>query len=295
MGNVSLLTALFVAGIAWLPFALLAYDPYIVERLRPCAPKFVFQLRLRLEAGDPSVPATRSALWARDRRGCARALQARARHNCGGRCSLVFVGDSILESLAGGSCYDPKLQSPAARQAFEAALPKRWQAAILAGGGDQTQHTLRHLDLCLPALHTPRAFFVLLGSNNLVLQGSMTPAQTLRGLRAVVDALQRGHPGAVVMLHAILPRSNDQAHFQKDPSKFFQRKIDRTNQLIRDFAEGNKSVVYIDCGGVFPRGTGQATRALMPDFIHPNPEGYRRWFRCLVPIFGRVLNETVPG
>lgn len=292
MRKLGVVAASCVAGLACLPFALLSYDPYFVDRLRPYFPVFVINLRLRLEAGDPTVPKARSMLWAKERRACAAALLSRARQNCGGeRCGVVFVGDSILDGLTGLNCYDPSARLPLLKSAFDAALPRHWRPLVIAGSGDQTQHVLWHLERCLPELRSPRAFFILLGSNNLALMGSMTPEETLRGLRAVVQALRLAHPNSVVLLHSILPRFNDQALFQKDPSRTFQAKIDKANRLIAEWARPS-GVFHVDCNAIFPRGTGQDARALMPDLIHPNAEGYRRWFRCLVPIFRRALNET---
>mmetsp|Transcript_102935 Transcript_102935/g.320777 ORF Transcript_102935/g.320777 Transcript_102935/m.320777 type:complete len:332 (-) Transcript_102935:17-1012(-) len=292
MWKLGVVAAACVAGLSGLPFALLAYDPYFVDRLRPYFPGSVVKLRLRLEAGDPTVPLYRSVFWAKDRPACAATLLERARHSCGGRCDIVFVGDSIVDSLTGGNCYEPEVMVQSLRRPLLEELPARWRPLVLAAGGDQTQHTLWHLRRCVPVLKPPRVFVLMLGSNNLALQGSMTPEDTVRGLGAVVQALRAAHPRAPVLLHSILPRANDQALFQKDPRKFFQVKIDKANGLLPGLARRTPGVFHVDCTRVFPRGIGRDARAVLPDLIHPNAEGYRRWLRCMVPILGRALNAT---
>eukprot|EP00747_Dinoflagellata_sp_TGD_P186908 gnl/TRDRNA2_/TRDRNA2_44283_c0_seq1.p1 gnl/TRDRNA2_/TRDRNA2_44283_c0~~gnl/TRDRNA2_/TRDRNA2_44283_c0_seq1.p1 ORF type:complete len:239 (+),score=28.59 gnl/TRDRNA2_/TRDRNA2_44283_c0_seq1:64-717(+) len=209
-----------------------------------------------------------------------------AKQNCGGQCDIVFVGDSITEALIGQHCYYAKPQEEE-RAAVMKAIPHEWRTLILAGGGDQTQHTLKKLEIFLPVLNNPRIFFVMIGTNNIGFTGGFNASETSAGVRTVVTAIREAHPDAQVLLHPILPRAQSAPDF-----RHMQATIDEANGEIQAFAlAAAPDVQYTDCNAVFPRGDTAEAHALMPDLLHPNAEGYRRWFACLVPKFKQSLSD----
>jgi len=113
----------------------------------------------------------------------------------------------------------------------------------------------------------------------------MSAIDTVRGVRAVVDALRLAHPMSNILLHSILPRADAKCIA-------CQATIDKTNAELKAFASAAGPVEHVDCGGVFPRGTGPEAKVLMPDHLHPSAEGYRQWFKCLHQTLARTLQDA---
>ena len=62
-----------------------------------------------------------------------------------------------------------------------------------------------------------------------------------------------------------------------------------TNALISQFPERDPDIHYIDIGDVYLDDEGKVKRELMPDFLHPNPEGYLRMFEALEDEIARLM------
>lgn len=166
-------------------------------------------------------------------------------------------------------------------------FPLRNRTLIVAGSMDQTQHTLYVLKEVLPALRRPRLFLVLIGTNNIG-TSLMTPTQSASGVRAVVGAIRSAFPGVKVLLHTQLPRWDEPEHQHRG---VLQRRLDVMDNELAGYARVEApEVELVNCSGVFPRGA--ALKALMPDFLHPNAEGYRRWLHCLGPVLDAALRTA---
>jgi len=246
-----------------------------------------------LEATDPAIPASRWVLTAPLYRSCFQAWVDRAASNCGGRCDIVFIGDSILEGLNGEWC-SYRLKFPGWQAVFHDYISGFWRSLVLAGASDQTQHTLKLLEATLPLLREPQIFFVMIGTNNIGPLGAFSAADTARGVRAVVDAIRAAHTHARVLVHSILPRSDI---FCAASRLQCQDTIEAVNGQLEAFArDAGRGVKHVDCSGVFALDGGPLSRTLMLDGLHPNADGYRRWFVCLQPLLMHELgNGDVEG
>lgn len=226
---------------------------------------------------DPTVPMPHPTVA--ERRAaprfyeCVEEKRTQAAANCGGRCDIVWVGDSLSEDMTGHKCYwDRAVPTGGPWSKF----PLRNRTLVVAGSMDQTQHTLYNLREVLPALQRPRLFFVLIGTNNIG-TSLMMPPQTLKGVTAVVSAIRTAFPGVKVILHTQLPRYDEPDH-----KGILQSRLDVLDALTARYAHTEvKGVEIMNCSGVFPRF--EKLKALMPDNLHPNAEGYRRWLQCLQP------------
>mmetsp|Transcript_26958 Transcript_26958/g.77352 ORF Transcript_26958/g.77352 Transcript_26958/m.77352 type:complete len:333 (-) Transcript_26958:28-1026(-) len=209
---------------------------------------------------------------------CAARMKEEAADNCGGEgCDVVFVGDSITEFMNGSYCYG---NSSVSDMRLTEIIPSDWRPLILAGAGDQTQHTLGHLGRSLPGLRSPRLFVVMIGTNNLGPTGRFSAEQTVTGIQAVAHAIRKAHPEARLMVHAVLPRTDAPV----------QEAIDKVNKLLGAWQE--PGVQFADCTDVFPKGmeNAPALSELAPDLLHPNKLGYKRWFQCLRPLIADQLS-----
>eukprot|EP00747_Dinoflagellata_sp_TGD_P143076 gnl/TRDRNA2_/TRDRNA2_176332_c0_seq6.p1 gnl/TRDRNA2_/TRDRNA2_176332_c0~~gnl/TRDRNA2_/TRDRNA2_176332_c0_seq6.p1 ORF type:complete len:352 (-),score=19.21 gnl/TRDRNA2_/TRDRNA2_176332_c0_seq6:42-1097(-) len=224
---------------------------------------------------------------------CRAKLIARAAENCGGLgCRLVLVGDSILDRILSERCYRGAPHKNSSHYFSmirkQVQIPESWRPLILAGSGDQTQHTLGHLNRTLPLLKTPQVFMVLIGTNNLGPPNCFSANQTAYGVRAVVELIRHRHPMSNILVHAILPRGEPHDN---------QPEIDETNAQLQAFYKSTSShhlTRFIDCGTVFPHRADDdaGMKRLMRDYTHPTDEGYAKWFSCLRPLFARAMNES---
>ena len=95
-------------------FAALEYDFDLVFEQFP-EPLFMFVRYF--EASDPRKPAPRNVMTSQRYQNCSEMMVHRAAANCGGRCKLVLVGDSITEAVSGEWCGVRGMVFPNRREA----------------------------------------------------------------------------------------------------------------------------------------------------------------------------------
>lgn len=265
------------------------------------------RLKMRVQ-GDllfaaPDAPRARSELDAPGAVPCTAVKRVRASRNCGGRCDVVLVGAAVTEALTGSYCYwaisgtsqcGPTycaLAEDEAGRAFRQAFPFHNRTLVLAGAGDQTFHTLAMLDEVLPVLKAPKVYSVLVGTDNLGFAGQGPSEPAFRGIRAVVQRLRAAHPESWVLLHALHPRYDDLANGIPVPPGPWNDRVGEVNEMLRRFAGSERErVVFVDCNHVFlDPSLGGSLQHVMPDYLHLNGEGYRRWFACWRPTLERAM------
>jgi lysophospholipase L1-like esterase len=128
-----------------------------------------------------------------------------------------------------------------------------------------------------------KVVILLAGTNNLEAIGFLrpnTPQQTAHGIAALISEIERRQPGAKILLIGILPRGQKST----DPVR---PKIQQTNALLAQL-DGQR-VRYIDIGQRFLEPDGSISATIMPDFIHPSPEGYRRLGDAVRPVLDEMM------
>lgn len=186
-----------------------------------------------------------------------------------GDVDLLFVGNSITHGWEStGKKYWDLYYAPR-------------KAMNLGFGWDWTQHVLWRLDRTDFSKISPKLAIVLIGTNNS--NGEDHTAEEIAdGIIAVVDRLQTRFPKMKILLLAIFPR---------EPGPCPQReKIEKANRLVSRIADG-KRIHFLDLGHLFLLEDGRLNQALMPDFLHPNEEGYRVWAEAMEPKIKELLGE----
>jgi len=194
------------------------------------------------------------------------AINARLRE---GDVNILFVGNSITHGWeTTGKKYWDQYYAPR-------------KAVNLGFGWDWTQHVLWRLDHTDFSHISPKLAVVLIGTNNS--NGNDHTAQEIAdGIIAVVDRLHTRFPKMKILLLAIFPR---------EPEPCTQReKIAEANRLASRIADG-KTIHFLDLGSLFLLKEGRLNQALMPDFLHPNEEGYRVWAEAMEPKIRELLGE----
>jgi lysophospholipase L1-like esterase len=174
------------------------------------------------------------------------------------RADVVFIGDSITHFWSG----EPKARRVAGKDSWE-----RWIAPHhpinLGYGWDRTENVLWRLRHGEVAGLKPKAFVVLIGTNNL--SGFNSPAETAEGVAEVCREIRRQAPQAKVLLLAILPR-------QAKPDATRQR-VTETNRLLA--AEHLRIAdAYLDLTAKLIEADGSILKETMGDYLHPTNKGY---------------------
>lgn len=174
------------------------------------------------------------------------------------RADVVLIGDSITHFWSG----EPKAKRVAGKDSWE-----KWIAPHhpinLGYGWDRTENVLWRLRHGEIAGLRPKAFVVLIGTNNL--SGFNPPAQTAEGVAEVCRELRRQAPQAKILLLAILPR-------QAKPDATRQRVTD-TNVLLKAQAP-QIADAYLDLTDKLVEADGSILKETMNDYLHPTNKGY---------------------
>ena len=139
----------------------------------------------------------------------------------------------------------------------------------LGVAGDMTQNVLWRLDHGELDGYRTRYVSLMIGTNN----GSDTPENRAKGIKAVLDKIAEKQPQATILLSPIFPSGAK----PDDPMRISK---DKTNAIIREFADG-KCIVWIDFNSKFLNPDGTIIEALMPDNLHPLEAGYMIWFDAI--------------
>jgi lysophospholipase L1-like esterase len=62
------------------------------------------------------------------------------------------------------------------------------------------------------------------------------------------------------------------------------------NNLVRTYAD-NQQVFFLDLSQIFLDNQGRLSRDLMPDYLHPNEEGYQVWADGMEDMLTRLWGE----
>jgi lysophospholipase L1-like esterase len=174
------------------------------------------------------------------------------------RADVVFIGDSITHFWSG----EPKAKRVAGKDSWE-----KWIAPHhpinLGYGWDRTENVLWRLRHGEVAGLKPKAFVVLIGTNNL--SGFNPPAETAEGVAEVCREIRRQAPQAKILLLAILPR-------QAKPDATRQRVTD-TNVLLKAQA-AQVADAFLDLTDKLVEADGTISKETMNDYLHPTNKGY---------------------
>ena len=178
---------------------------------------------------------------------------------------LMFVGDSITEGWEG-----------AGREVWKNYFGNRraWNFGI---SGDTTKHVLWRLENTPLEKIAPKMVVVLIGTNN-----GDTPLETAGGIETIVRLLEEKFPAAKILLLDVFPRGET----PDDPARI---RIEAINANLANRFDADERVVRMNLADQFLAADGTLSADLMPDFLHPNAEGYRRWAEAMEPEIEKFL------
>lgn len=193
------------------------------------------------------------------------AMNARAKE---GNVDLVYIGDSIV----GNWKWDGK-------PVWDHYYAKR-NGTILGISGDRTQQVLWRLQNGNIDGISPKLAIVMIGQNN----GPFNTGQEIgAGVAAIVKTLREKLPTTKILVLAIFPRGEKPTEERTVLAK--------ANEIASKLADG-QHVFYMDVNYLFLQPDGGVPAALMPDFEHPNEEGFRVWAAAIEPKVAELMGDT---
>jgi lysophospholipase L1-like esterase len=193
-----------------------------------------------------------------------------------GHIDIYFEGDSIIRRW-GATDYPQYFENW--KQNFFG-----WNAADFGWGADTTQNILWRLQNGELDGINPKVIVLLCGTNNI---GGRVPrdvdakvADVTKGIKTIIETMQRKAPQATIILTAIFPRNDNIAVMPT---------IEKINSNLGKLADG-KRVRFLNINDKLADGGGRLFDGMMtPDKLHPGVKGYQVWADALKPIFTELL------
>ncbi len=186
-----------------------------------------------------------------------------------GNVDLLMIGDSITHGWEGHKDVWDKFY--AGRNILNYGF-----------SGDRTEHVLWRLQHSPLDAIKPKAITIMIGTNNIG-HGSSTPKDAADGIRAIVDLLQKQYPEAKIFVLYVFPRD-------EQPDGELRKKVNEINGYLPEWVGQRKNVVLVDIGYLFLNDDGVLPKDIMPDFLHPNKEGYTIWGNAVEPILKPIFD-----
>ena len=192
-----------------------------------------------------------------------------------GNWELVFIGDSITDFWQNRG------------RAEWNRYFGQYRALNLGISADRTEHVLWRLDKGELEGYQPKLFVVMIGTNN---NGHRKPEQestadTVAGVKAILDKLGQKAPQSKVLLLAIFPRG-------ATPQDACRLRNEAVNAEIQKFAD-NKRVFWMNINDKLLQSDGTLSKDIMPDLLHPNAKGYAIWAEAITPFLAKTLKASV--
>jgi beta-glucosidase len=187
-----------------------------------------------------------------------------------GGVDLLMIGDSIMQRWSNEGRY-----------IWNSYYGHR-RAVNLGFSGDRTEHVLWRLNHGEIDGIAPKLAVVMIGTNNTGARHD-PPEETAAGIQAILSTLRTGLPDTKILLLGVFPRGAS----ADDP---FRQVTVAINNLIRTYAD-NQQIFFLDLSPLFLDNQGRLSQRLMPDYLHPNEQGYQVWAEGMEDILTRLWGE----
>ncbi|HNY26119.1 MAG TPA: GDSL-type esterase/lipase family protein [Candidatus Sumerlaeota bacterium] len=190
---------------------------------------------------------------------------------------LLLIGDSITHNFEA-----PPFQ-PVWKQFYE---PRH--ALNLGYSGGRTENILWNLQNGELEGQSPKVVTLMIGTNNA--DGEHFPTahngqQIGEGITAIVKILREKLPDTKIILLRCFP-------FGESPKSNPRRDaLNEASEIAQKLAD-NQHVFFCDINHVFLNPDGTTKKEMMPDFLHPSPEGARLWAQAMEPLLCKLMGDT---
>ena len=181
---------------------------------------------------------------------------------------VVLLGDSIMHFW--------EWKHPESWAKFTAGRT----ALNLGYGGDRTQNVIWRIEHGELDGYEAKCVVLMIGTNNNSTD-STDPANVAAAIEKIVGMIRQHQPRAKIVLHPIFPRGVSAASAKHAKAR---ARNDKTNALLKAFAERDGKIVWIDFNSKLVDETGWVPASIMADQIHPTDAGYDLWMEALAPV-----------
>ena len=195
-----------------------------------------------------------------------------------------FLSRSRLVESLKGKTVDIVMLGDSIMHFWEWKHPKSWEKFTkgrtvlnLGYGGDKTQTVLWRIEHGELDGYTAKCVVLMIGTNNNSANDS-DPAKVAAGVKKIVAQVHARQPSATVILHPIFPRGQSASSTAHVAAR---ARNDKTNELLKKFAEGDKGTVWVDFNDKLVDKTGWVPKSLMADEVHPTDAAYDIWMEAL--------------
>ena len=201
------------------------------------------------------------------------------------RFDLLMIGDSITHN------FDNREYEAVWDQFFASR-----NAICLGYSGGRTENVLWNLLNGELEGQSPKVVTLLIGTNNsddANYPVVHTSEQIFEGTSAIVRLLREKCPAAKILVLRIFPRTNiykkpDGSERGSAEKRF--KMNERAGELVAGLAD-NEHVFFLDVNRVFLLPDGGIDPKLMPDLLHPSPEGALAWAKAMEPTLSRLFGD----
>lgn len=158
----------------------------------------------------------------------------------------------------------------------------------LGYGGDCTHNVIWRIEHGELDGYEAKAVVLMIGTNNNSSKGTK-PKNVALAIEKIVGMIREKQPNAKIVLHPIFPRGNS-AESERHASA--RQRNDQTNVLLKQFADKDGKVVWIDFNDKLVDSSGWVPKAIMPDQIHPSDKGYDIWMEALAPVIDKSQSNN---
>jgi lysophospholipase L1-like esterase len=163
-----------------------------------------------------------------------------------------------------------------------------WKPADFGISGDRTQNVLYRIENGELDGVNPKVVVLLIGTNNLASNatyGENSVEDTVKGVTAVVHAIQQKAPQAKILLMAIFPRQDPPPKARPD----INERINQVNAQIARLAD-DKTIKFLNINDQLADKDGKLVPGVMGrDNLHPAEKGYELWATAMTPILTQWL------
>ena len=153
----------------------------------------------------------------------------------------------------------------------------------LGYGGDRTQHVLWRIAHGELDGYEAKCVVLMIGTNNNSSKNTK-PENVADAIELIVAKIREKQPHAKIVLHPIFPRGKSAGSVRHADAR---ARNDKTNALLKQFADRDGKIVWIDFNDRLVDASGWVPESIMRDEIHPTAAGYDIWMEALAPVLGK--------
>jgi lysophospholipase L1-like esterase len=191
---------------------------------------------------------------------------------------LIMIGNSITNNF----------EKPQYQETWNTFFAPR-KALNLGFSGYRTENILWNIDHGELEGQSPKVVTLEMGTNNVDEKNyptRHTANQLAGGIEEIVKKLRQKLPNTKI----IILRSFPGCYGGPNPTSHLAI-LERASAIVSKLADG-KNIFYCDVNHVFLNLDGSINQTMMPDWLHPSPEGTKAWARAMEPLLSELMGDS---